>query len=204
MDAQPADATNSPPLVVFGEPDARADQALLSAEANATLETIRSDPAASDIRIGHSDPDPVIAARALSLALPSASDACTNSKQGEVEFTDVEVTYNEEDLVSVYARDDATDSEVSLVIQGPDVLGSVRCGDEIYKITPLGDGMTAVYKFDTSRLRPHPPGWGEFIQESWTEIMQEGGGGAGRGRAGSGRDASRLARNAGCCRGRRR
>ena len=174
VDAQQADATNSPPLVVFAQSKASADQAPLSAQASATLETIQSDPAASDIRIGYSNPDPVLAARALSLALPSASDACTNSEQGEVEFTDVEVTYNEEDLVSVYARDDATDSEVSLVIQGPDVLGSVRCGDEIYKIHPLGDGMTAVYEFDTSRLRPHPPGWGEFIQESWTEIMHEG------------------------------
>ena len=180
VDAQQADATNSPPLVVFAQSKASADQAPLSAQASATLETIQSDPAASGIRIGHSNTDPVLAARALSLALPSASDACTNSEQGEVEFTDVEVTYNEEDLVSVYARDDSTDSEISLVIQGPDVLGSVRCGDEIYKIHPLGDGMTAVYEFDTSRLRPHPPGWGEFIQESWTEIMQEGGQGEDR------------------------
>ena len=174
VDAQQDDATNSPPLVVFGEPEARADQAPLSAEANATLETIQSDPAASGIRIGHSNPDPVLAARALSLALPSAPDACTDSEQGEVEFTDVEVTYNEEDLVSVYARDDSTDSEISLVIQGPDVLGSVRCGADVYKIHPLGDGTTAVYEFDASQLREHPDGWGEFIQDSWTEIMHEG------------------------------
>ena len=174
VDAQQADATNSPPLIVFAQSKASADQVPLSAQASATLETIQSDPAASDIRIGHSNPDPVLAARALSLALPSAPDACTDSGQGAIDFTDVDVVYNEENLVSVYARDDATDSEVSLVIQGPDVLGSVRCGDEIYKIHPLGDGMTAVYEFDTSRLSPHPPGWGEFIQESWTEIMHEG------------------------------
>ena len=174
VDAQQADATNSPPLVVFAQSKAGADQVPLSAQASATLETIQSDPAAFDIRIGYSNPDPVLAARALSLALPSAPDACTESGQGAIDFTDVDVVYNEENLVSVYARDDATDSEVSLVIQGPDVLGSVRCGDEIYKITPLGDGMTAVYEFDTSQLRQHPPGWGEFIQDSWTEIMHEG------------------------------
>ena len=174
VDAQQADATNSPPLVVFAQSKAGADQAPLSAQASATLETIQSDPAASDVRIGHSNPDAVIAARALSLALPSAPDACTDSGQGTIDFTDVAVVYNDEDLVSVYARDDATDSEISLVIQGTDVLGSVRCGDEIYKITPLGDGMTAVYEFDTSRLREHPPGWREFIQDSWTEITHEG------------------------------
>ena len=202
VDAQQDDATNSPPLVVFGEPEARADQAPLSAEANATLETIQSDPAASGIRIGHSNPDPVLAARALSLALPSAPDACTDSEQGEVEFTDVEVTYNEEDLVSVYARDDSTDSEISLVIQGPDVLGSVRCGADVYKIHPLGDGTTAVYEFDASQLREHPDGWGEFIQDSWTEIMQEGEQGEdGQVPDTTPRDSPRTP---GCCRGHQR
>ena len=116
----------------------------------------------------------MIAARALSLALPSASDACTDSGEGALDFTDVEVTYNDEDMVSLYARDEVKDAEVSLVIQGPDVLGSVRCGDEVYKVTPLGGGMTAVYEFDTSKLRQHPPGWREFILDSWTEILQEG------------------------------
>ena len=84
VDAQQADATVAPPLVVFAETEARADQA----------------------------------PRALSLALPSASDACTDSTQTEVVFTDIEVEYNEENLVSLYARDDTKDSEVSLVIQG--------------------------------------------------------------------------------------
>ena len=174
VDAQQAGAANSPPLVVFAQPRAGADQAPLPAGAAATLETIQSDPAASGIRIGRSNPEPVLATRALSLALPSASDACANSGQSTIGFTDIEVRYNEDDLVSLYARDDATDAEISLVIQGPDVLGSVRCGDEIYKITPLGDGTTAVYEFDTSRLRQHPPGWGTFIQDSWTDIEHEG------------------------------
>ena len=175
VEAQHAGGASSPALVVFAEQSgAGADRAPLSAQASATLETIQSDPAASDIRIGHGNPDAVIAARALSLALPSSTDACTDSGEGALDFTDVEVTYNDEDMVSLYARDEAKDAEVSLVIQGPDVLGSIRCGDEVYKLTPLGGGMTAVYEFDTSKLRQHPPGWREFILDSWTEILQEG------------------------------
>ena len=169
--AQQARAANLPPLVVFASPKAGANQAPLTPDAAATLETIQSDPSASDIQIGHSNPEPVIAARALSLALPSASDACTDSGQEGIDFTDVEVTYNEEDMVSLYARDDTTDSEISLVVQGPDVLGSIRCGDKTYKVHPLGGGTTAVYRFDASQLRQHPEGWGEFISNDWEEFL---------------------------------
>ena len=66
VDAQPADTTDAPPLVLFAGSGARADQPPLSGEAAATLEGIHADPAASGIRIGHSDPAPVLAARALS------------------------------------------------------------------------------------------------------------------------------------------
>ena len=172
-DAQQTGATDAPPLVVFPEDESRADRPPLSASAAVVLGSIQSDPTASDIRIGHSNPDAVLAARALSLALPSVPNTCTDSGQGEIDFTDVEVTYNEEDLVSVYARDDTADSEISLVIQGPDVLGSIRCGGDIYKIHPLGEGTTAVYEFDASLLREHPPDWAESIQDSWTELMHE-------------------------------
>ena len=172
VDAQQAGGANSPPLVVFAPSRAGADQAPLAADAAATLETIQSDPSASDIQIGHGNPEPVIAARALSLALPSASDACTDSGQRAIDFTDIEVEYNEDDLVSLYARDDTTDSEISLVIQGPDVMGSVRCGDETWKVHPLGGGTTAVYRFDASQLRQHPEGWGEFISNDWKEFLE--------------------------------
>ena len=172
-DAQPADATDAPPLVVFVESDARADQPPLSADAAAKRASIHADPAASDLRIGHSDPAAVLAARALSFAPPSAAEACTSSERTEVVFTDASVTHNEEGLVSLYARNDTTDAEIALVIQGPDVLGSIRCGDETYKFHPLGDGVTAVYKFDASQLRRHPSGWGKFMENSWTEHIRD-------------------------------
>ena len=54
------------------------------------------------------------------------------------------------------------------------MLGSIRCGDETYKIHPLGGGTTAVYEFDASQLRQHPEGWGEFISKEWEEFLEDG------------------------------
>ena len=98
--------------------------------------------------------------------VPSASGASPETADAVIAFTGVDVEHSGEDLVSLYAQDDATDSEVALVVQGPDVLGSIRRGAEVYKVHPLGDGLTAVYRYDTSRLRRHPPGWGRFMRRN--------------------------------------
>ena len=130
----------------------------------ATLETIQSDPAASEIRIGRSAPAAVLGARALSLALPPAAGAPGSAAGTTIVFTGVSVEYDEDGLASIYARDEAADSEASLVVQGPDVLGDIRHGVDLYKVRPLGDGMTAVYQYDTSQLRRHPESWGDFMR----------------------------------------
>ena len=179
--AQQAEGVAAHPLIVFAQnplapvraesAGASASLAPLSAEQAATLETIRSDPAASGIRIGRSAPAAIAAAldaRALSIVVPSTPEA--SAADAVFAFTGVDVEHNDEDLVSLYAQDDATDSEVALVIQGRDVLGSVRHGAEVYKVHPLGDGLTAVYRYDTSQLRRHPPNWGEFMLKN--ELMQ--------------------------------
>ena len=130
-------------------------------------------PRHSGIRIGHSAPESVLAARSLSLELPSETGASGKSANTNVVFTRVDVDYNDEGFASLYARDEEADSEVALVIQGPDVLGSIRKGDQIYKVHPLGDGLTAVYGYDTSLLRRHPDGWGEFTQKSQEEFLRK-------------------------------
>ena len=171
--AQQADATNAPPLIVFAESEARADQAPLSADAAVTLEAIQSDPAVSGIRIGRSSPAAIAVAhdaRVLSVIVPSAHEASADAAEAIIAFTGVDVEHNDEGMTSLYAQDDATDSEVALVIQGADLLGSIRRGDETYKVHPLGDGLTAVYHYDTSQLRRHPPNWGEFMRKN--ERMQ--------------------------------
>ena len=170
-----AEGAAAHPLIVFAQESAgaSANSAPLSAEQATTLETIRSDPAASGIRIGRSAPAAIAAAldtRALSVVVPSTPEASANAADAVFAFTGVDVEHNDEDLVSLYAQDAATDSEVALVVQGPDVLGSVRHGAEVYKVHPLGEGLTAVYRYDTSQLRRHPPNWGEFMLKN--ELMQ--------------------------------
>ena len=172
--AQQAGGAAVHPIIVFAQEhaaDASASPAALSAEQAATLDTIRADPLASGIRFGRSAPAAIAAAldaRTLSIVVPvpSASGASPETADAVIAFTGVDVEHSGEDLVSFYAQDDATDSEVALVVQGPDVLGSIRRGAEVYKVHPLGDGLTVVYRYDTSQLRRHPPGWGRFMRRN--------------------------------------
>ena len=153
------------PLIVFAPEFAAQASPSTSAEDNATLEAIRSDPAASHMRTGRSAPAAIAAAldaRVLSVLVPASADG----PEAILTFTGVDVEHNAESLVSLYARDDATDSEVALVIRGVDLLGSIRRGNETWKVHPLGDGATAVYRYDTSRLRRHPPNRGEFMRKN--------------------------------------
>ena len=165
------------PLIVFA-PEHRkyaagARPSAFSDRQAAALDAIRSDPLASNVRIGRSDPAAIataIDARTLAVAMPAESKGAAIAADTVIAFTGTDVAHNDEDLVSLYAQEAVTDSEVALVVQGPDVLGSIRRGDEIYKVQPLGDGLTAVYRYDTSRLRRHPPSLGGFMLKN--ESMQ--------------------------------
>ena len=71
---QAVGAEAPPPLVVFAAYEAGASPPALSADGAATLETISSDPAASEIRIGRIVPAAIAAAldaRVLSIVVPS-------------------------------------------------------------------------------------------------------------------------------------
>ena len=153
------------PLIVFAPEFAARASPSTSAEGDATLKAIRSDPRTSHMRTGRSAPAAIAATldtRVLSVVVPASADG----PEAVLTFTGVDVEHDAESLVSLYARDEATDSEVALVIQGADVLGSIRRGDETWKVHPLGDGATAVYRYDTSRLRRHPPNRGEFMRKN--------------------------------------
>lgn len=158
--SQQADVSTPPALIVFEAHEAGEAQPSLSGDAALALEAIHSDSAATDIQLGYSNAASVLASGALSLELPSSS---------EVVFAGFEVEHHENDLVSLYPRDDAADTEITLVIQDSDVLGSVRNGEEVYQIQPLGSGLTAVYHYDVSQLRHHSGGWYEFQQENRSE-----------------------------------
>ena len=126
---------------------------------------------ASDIHIGRSASAAITAAldaRALSVMLPASHEAPATL----LSFTAVEVEHNDAGLVSLYAQNIATDAEVALVVQGPDLLGSIRRGEETWKVQPLGNGATAVYRYDISQLRRHPPNWGSFMWKNMRMQMQ--------------------------------
>ena len=155
-----------PALVVFAAPDAGVgglahSDSVLSETGAATLESIRSDPLASGVQVGHSAPGAVLSAHALSLALPSSSGSATASS---FVFSDVVVEYGDEGLASVHGRDEEAHTEVSVVIDGEDVYGWVGQGDAHYRMRPLGDGLTAVFRYDVSRLQAHGPGYLNFLR----------------------------------------
>ena len=129
------------------------------------LEAIRADPAASVIHIGRSDPAAIAAAldtRALSIVIPAFADA----PQAITSFTGVDVRHHAGQLVSLHAQDTATDSEVALVSQGADLLGSFRRGGETWQVRPLGGGRTAVYRHDASQYRAHPKDRVAFLRKN--------------------------------------
>ena len=155
--AGPSHAHEAPRLVEYlpgpaqvpgGAKGARAEFSSLS---SATLDALRDDPSAADLRVGMASPDAVRNARALSLALPnSASDGPAQV----VSFGALEISERSEHDYSVYGRNAATRSEVSLVVMGEDVVGTVTHDGDIWDLRPLGGGLTAVYRRDHSRFPP--------------------------------------------------
>ena len=158
--ASPATAHEPPRLVEYlSDSEWSADG--LSTYQAATLESIRSDPAAIDVRIGQAYPDAVRSARALSLVVSASHGVGTAST---VSFHDLEIELRSEQDYSLYARDEASGSEVSLVVLGIDVLGTIRHDAGVYKVHPLGGGLTAVYRYDSSALEESSGGAAEAVE----------------------------------------
>ena len=145
-------AAHDPPLLVEYLPSTEFDIAALSADQAATLDAIRGDPAAIDIRVGPANVDAVREALALSLVLPAPPGS---DSEATASFHDLNLEERTETDYSLYFRVETSESEVALVVLGPDVLGTIRHDGALYKVHPLGDGLTAVYRYDTSRLPPH-------------------------------------------------
>ena len=148
-----ADEPEPPALVIFTTPGAAGDLPPLTADGEATLASLLEDPNISMLRIGHSDPEAVLQATAFSLALSPAPGHA-------LQFSDVERTDHANGMVSLYAQDRAAGSETAIVIDEQDVSGRVHDGQaNTWRLTPLGGGLTAVYLYDKSNFRMHPPGW---------------------------------------------
>jgi hypothetical protein len=62
------------------------------------------------------------------------------------------------DYTWVGADDEGTRT-ATLVVQGDEIVGTVRDGDRLFRVRPLGDGLHAVIEVDLANLPPdHPPG----------------------------------------------
>ena len=73
-------------------------------------------------------------------------------------FRGIERTDHPNGMVSLHALD--AEAGASIIIDGQDVLGSMYDGSgHSWRMTPLGGGRTAVYRYDMSKFRMHPPGW---------------------------------------------
>ena len=141
--------SHEPPSLVEYLSDAELAVADLTADQADRLASIEGDPAAVDIRVGQAYPSTARSARALSLALPGPRD---DGASGTVSFHDLAVELRSDRDYRLHARDEASGTEVSLVVLFPDVLGTIRSGADLYKVHPLGGGLTAVYRYDSGLL----------------------------------------------------
>ena len=117
-------AGDAPALIVLGPEHrtaAAARLADLTPDQATVLDTLRSNPRVSKLRLGRTPRAAladVLTARALSVHIPPAPAALS--------FTGVAVKHHGEGMVSLSARTTAQGSAIRLVVQGVDVLGSGR------------------------------------------------------------------------------
>ena len=152
----PAGAEEAPRLVEYvassGDGSGAGDTGVgLSPLISETLEAILANPSAVDVRIGEASLDAVRSARTLSLVLPRSTVSGTELIAS---FDNLEITERSEHDYSVHGVNESPASEVSLAVLGEDVFGTIRYESEVFEVRPLGDGLTAVYRRDTSQWPP--------------------------------------------------
>ena len=158
-------AADAPPLVVFA-PDAdgngqvgAAARSPLSAGGAATLEQIHADPLASHVRVG------ALSAEALT-ALTATRAFSVAASGGPRAFDADDVEDHPNGMRSVRSGAADAHTAAAFVVDGDDIVGSYRIGRTTWKMTPLGGGRTAVYRYDTRRLRHHSPADRLFMQRA--------------------------------------
>ena len=141
----------------------------MSARGHALLDAVRSDPLASGLRVGMTSRAvlaEVMSGHALSLPAVQADGGVK-----ALAFRGAAVVPSGEGMISLRAEDRAADTEAAFVVDGLDVLGSFRSGRDTWYVRPLGEGRTAVYRYDTARLRLHPPGWRQWAMKNRARML---------------------------------
>ena len=111
------------------------------------LDDISRDPGVLNLRIGYATPEPVVHAGALSIELPGTDETLTID---DLVVEDLDSGY------ALYSGDRLSETATTLVVMGADVIGTIHHDGELYGVQPLGDGLTAVYRYDSWRLRRPP------------------------------------------------
>ena len=118
------------------------------------LDDISRDPGVLNLRIGYATPEPVVHAGALSIELPGTDETLTID---DLVVEDLDSGY------ALYSGDRQSETSTTLVVMGADVVGTIHHDGELYGVEPLGDGLTAVYRYDAERLRGPPETVPDFV-----------------------------------------
>lgn len=118
------------------------------------LDDISRDPGVLALRIGYATPEPVVHAGALSIELPGTDETLTID---DLVVEDLDSGY------ALYSGDRQSETSTTLVVMGADVVGTIHHDGELYGVQPLGDGLTAVYRYDAERLRGPPEIVPDFV-----------------------------------------
>lgn len=118
------------------------------------LDDVGRDPWVLNLRIGFAMTEPVVRAGALSIELPGTDEILTID---DLVVEDLDSGY------ALYSGDRLSETSTTLVVMGADVVGTIHHDGEVYGVQPLGDGLTAVYRYDAARLRRPPETVPDYI-----------------------------------------
>jgi hypothetical protein len=152
------DAAASPRPDLFASPSVPGELDL-TPEQSSRLERYRADRAAGAVTIVRLAADALERAEHVNLNIAPGRDLPLDRKRlsqraaRDYSWSAAGTPARESALA---ARDT---TEVALVVKGDAVVGTVRAGGQLYRIRPLGQGLSALIQVDASRMPPeHPKG----------------------------------------------
>ncbi|GMG82542.1 hypothetical protein LNKW23_17550 [Paralimibaculum aggregatum] len=140
-------AAQSPSLIEYFADGAQAEAA--GDAASAALAALKANPAVSDIALGRIAPAAADGAAGFSIALPAGA--------GAINFTALDLGPASTAGRVLVAESAADGSRLTAVLGDSGATGTLRTPRGLYKMAPMGDGTTAVYRFETAGLADHPP-----------------------------------------------
>lgn len=134
-----------------------AHRSLAAAEAR-RVELYRARPEVLEIRVGALAVAPAAAGKRLRLDLVGGEQLVMATREiqrrGAGDYT-------------WFGGDTRSDRWAVLVVDGTDVVGTVRIDDRLFSVRPLGGGLHAVLRLDESALpEEHPPGFDDLVEGS--------------------------------------